>query len=40
MNEHEKTVKAAQQVAAITGFYIHLAVFVLVMVLVIDRQIG
>ena len=35
MNEHEKTVKAAQQVAAITGFYIHLAVFVLVMVLLL-----
>lgn len=35
MNEHEKTVKAAQQVEAITGFYIHLAVFVLVMVLLL-----
>lgn len=33
MNEHEKATKAAQQVEAITGFYIHSVVFVLVMVL-------
>ena len=33
MNEHEKAAKAAQQVEAITGFYIHLIVFVLVMAL-------
>lgn len=31
MNEHEKASKAAQQVEAITGFYIHFAAFVLVM---------
>ena len=35
MNEHEKTAKAAQQVEAITGFYIHVAVFVLVMALLL-----
>ena len=35
MNEHEKTAKAAQQVEAITGFYIHLIVFVLVMALLL-----
>jgi hypothetical protein len=35
VNEHEKTVKAAQQVEAITGFYIHFAVFVVVMVLLL-----
>lgn len=33
MNEHEKAVKAAQQVEAITGFYIHLVVFILVLAL-------
>jgi hypothetical protein len=32
VNEHEKTAKAAQQVEAIMGFYIHLFVFVLVIV--------
>ena len=32
MNEHEKTAKAARQAEAITGFYIHLLVFVIVMV--------
>jgi hypothetical protein len=32
MNEHDKAVKAAKQVEALTGFYIHLIVFVLVMV--------
>ena len=31
MNEHEKLNRAKQRVEAITGFYIHLAVFVLVM---------
>jgi 2TM domain len=31
MNEHEKTAKAAQQVEAIMGFYIHLVIFILVM---------
>ena len=35
MNEHEKTAKAAQQVEAITGLYIHLVVFALVMVLLL-----
>jgi len=30
MNEHEKTLKAAQQVQLLTGFYVHLSVFVLV----------
>jgi hypothetical protein len=30
MDEHEKAVKAAKQVEALTGFYIHLVVFVLV----------
>ena len=35
MNEHEKAAKAAQQVEAITGFYIHLVVFVLVMALLV-----
>ena len=33
MNEHEKVAKAAQQVEAIAGFYIHLVVFVLVLAL-------
>jgi hypothetical protein len=33
VNEHEKAAKAAQQVEAITGLYIHLIVFVLVMAL-------
>jgi hypothetical protein len=32
MNEHEKAAKAARQVEALTGFYIHLSVFVLVMI--------
>ena len=31
MDEHEKLALARQQVEAITGFYIHLVVFVLVM---------
>jgi 2TM domain len=35
VNEHEKTAKAAQQVEAITGFYIHLVVFALVMTLLL-----
>lgn len=35
MNEHEKTAKAAKQVEALTGFYIHLVVFVLVMVVLL-----
>ena len=35
MNEHEKAAKAAQRVEAITGFYIHLVVFVLVMALLL-----
>ena len=35
MNEHEKAAKAAQQVEAITGFYIHVVVFVLVMALLL-----
>ena len=30
MDEHTKTVKAAKQVEAMTGFYIHLVVYVLV----------
>jgi 2TM domain len=33
VNEHEKAAKAARQVEAMTGFYIHLFVYVLVMVL-------
>jgi TRAP-type C4-dicarboxylate transport system permease small subunit len=33
MDEHEKTAKAAQQVDAIIGFYIHLVIFVLVIAL-------
>lgn len=32
MNEHDKAAKAAQLVEAMTGFYIHLVAFVLVMV--------
>ena len=32
MNEHEKLVRAKQQVDAMTGFYGHLAAFALVMV--------
>jgi 2TM domain len=32
MNEHEKTAKAARRVEVITGFYIHLLVFVIVIV--------
>jgi hypothetical protein len=35
MNEHEKLVRAQRQVEAITGFYIHLLVFVLVMALLL-----
>ena len=31
MDEHEKLVRARQLVEAMTGFYIHLSVFVLVM---------
>jgi len=30
MDEHEKAAKAAKQVEAMTGFYIHLVVFILV----------
>ena len=30
VNEHEKAAKAARQVEAITGFYIHFVVFMLV----------
>jgi hypothetical protein len=30
MDEHEKAARAAKQVEALTGFYIHLIVFVLV----------
>ena len=33
--EHEKLVRARQQVAAIMGFYIHLAVFLSVMALLL-----
>lgn len=42
MNEHEKTERAQEQVEAMTGFYIHLAIFVAVMVLlfVIDYMVG
>ncbi|MGE0850237.1 MAG: 2TM domain-containing protein [Hyphomicrobiaceae bacterium] len=32
MDEHEKAAKAMRQVEAMTGFYIHLVVFVFVMV--------
>ena len=35
MNEHEKLVRARQQVNARLGFYIHLVVFVLVMALLL-----
>ncbi|MGD9783648.1 MAG: 2TM domain-containing protein [Hyphomicrobiaceae bacterium] len=35
MNEQEKLLKAKQRVEALTGFYIHLAIFVLVMSLLI-----
>jgi len=35
MDESEKLARAKQQVAAITGFYIHLIVFVLVMLLLL-----
>ena len=35
MDEHEKIARAQRQVEAITGFYIHLTVFVLVMVLLL-----
>ena len=35
MNEHEKAARAAQKVEAITGFYIHLVVFVLVIALLV-----
>lgn len=35
MDEREKLARATQQVEAITGFYIHLVVFVLVMVLLL-----
>ncbi len=31
MSEHEKTVRAKQQVEAETGFYVHSAIFVVVM---------
>lgn len=35
MDEHAKAAKAMQQVEAMTGFYIHLVVFVLVMILLL-----
>ena len=35
MDEHEKLARAQRQVEAITGFYIHLVVFVLVMTLLL-----
>lgn len=35
MNEHKKTFLAERQLAAIKGFYIHLAVFVLVMAILV-----
>ena len=35
MDEHEKLALARQQVEAITGFYIHLVVFVLVMAMLL-----
>jgi hypothetical protein len=35
MNEHEKAVLAQRRVEAITGFYIHLVVFVVVMALLL-----
>jgi hypothetical protein len=35
MDEHEKLVRARQQVEALTGFYIHLVVFVLVMLVLL-----
>jgi len=35
MDEHEKLVRAQRQVEAITGFYIHLVVFILVMALLL-----
>ena len=35
MNEHEKAAKAAQQVEAMTGFYIHFVVYVLVIALLV-----
>jgi hypothetical protein len=34
-DEHDKLARAVRQVEAITGFYIHLVVFVLVMVLLL-----
>ena len=41
MDEHQKAVKAMQQVEAMTGFYIHLAIFILVMILmfVVNRTV-
>ena len=35
MNEHEKAAKAAREVEALTGFYIHLCVFLLVIALLL-----
>ena len=35
MDEREKLARATQQVEAITGFYIHFVVFVLVMILLL-----
>lgn len=35
MDEHEKLERAKQRVGAITGFYIHLTVFVLTMLLLV-----
>ena len=35
MNEHEKAAKAAQQVEALTGFYVHFFIFLLVIALLL-----
>lgn len=35
MNEHEKAAKAAREVEALTGFYIHLFIFLLVIALLL-----
>lgn len=35
LNEHEKALRAQTKVEAITGFYIHFAIFVLVMVMLL-----
>jgi hypothetical protein len=39
MDEHEKAVRAKQKVEAMTGFYIHFAVFVLVMLVLLVANI-